>query len=233
MATTTLAYYSGDDPVNLPWLSVGAVGFVSVIGHVVADRLRALIDAYEAGEVGPAREVHASMLPVMRAMGRVGGAVFVKAALRLRGLDVGDPRLPLPPPRPSRCRDRGDSPAGAARPRLRRSRDGPARPGSGRRRVPGSRPRDAVRAPRSDRRRSTAAPPAPRRPAARRVPVEEVNPVELPRAAGRRSRRRAARRRARRDRRGRAQHDRVRARGPAADRRLRGAVPAEDSPGST
>src|SRR3712207_5514014 len=51
IATTGLAYYSGDDPANLPWLSVGAVGFVSVIGHVVADRLRELVDAYEAGDV--------------------------------------------------------------------------------------------------------------------------------------------------------------------------------------
>jgi len=97
LATTTLAYYSGDDPVNLPWLSLGAVGFVSVIGHVVADRLRVLIDAYEAGEVERARAINAAMLPVIRAMGRVGGAVFAKTALRLRGLDVGDTRLPLPP----------------------------------------------------------------------------------------------------------------------------------------
>jgi len=97
LATTTLAYYSGDDAVNLPWLAVGAAGFVSVIGHVVADRLRALADAYEAGEVGRARAINASMLPVTRAMGRVGGAVFAKTALRLRGLDVGDTRLPLPP----------------------------------------------------------------------------------------------------------------------------------------
>ncbi len=98
MASTGLAYYSGDDPVNLPWLSVGAVGFVSVIGHVVADRLRAMVDAYEAGEVARARELNVSMLPVMRAMARVGGASFAKAALREQGLDVGETRLPLPPP---------------------------------------------------------------------------------------------------------------------------------------
>jgi len=97
LATTTLAYYSGDDPVNLPWLSVGAVGFVSVIGHVVADRLRAMLDAFEAGEHDRARALHYAMLPVIRAMGRVGGAVFAKTALRLRGIDVGDTRLPLPP----------------------------------------------------------------------------------------------------------------------------------------
>ncbi len=97
LATTTLAYYSGDDPVNLPWLSVGGVGFVSVIGHVVADRLRAMLDAFSAGEHDRARALHYAMLPVIRAMGRVGGAVFAKTALRLRGVDVGDTRLPLPP----------------------------------------------------------------------------------------------------------------------------------------
>jgi 4-hydroxy-tetrahydrodipicolinate synthase len=97
IASTGLAYYSGDDSVNLPWLSIGAVGYVSVTGHVVADRLRVLIDAFEAGEVERARAVNASMLPVVHAMGRVGGAIFAKAALRLRGLDVGGTRLPLPP----------------------------------------------------------------------------------------------------------------------------------------
>jgi 4-hydroxy-tetrahydrodipicolinate synthase len=97
LATTTLAYYSGDDPVNLPWLSVGAVGFVSVIGHVVANRLRELIDTYEAGDVDRARNLHYATIPVMRAMGRVGGVIFAKTAMRLRGIDVGDPRLPLPP----------------------------------------------------------------------------------------------------------------------------------------
>jgi 4-hydroxy-tetrahydrodipicolinate synthase len=105
MATTSLAYYSGDDPVNLPWLAVGGVGFVSVIGHVVADRLRAMIDAFEAGELDRARTINAGMLPVMRAMGRVGGAIFVKVALGLRGLDVGGTRLPLPAPTEQEVRD--------------------------------------------------------------------------------------------------------------------------------
>ena len=58
MASSELAYYSGEDPLNLPWLSVGAVGFVSVIGHVVGDRLRRMLDAYEAGDIATAREVH-------------------------------------------------------------------------------------------------------------------------------------------------------------------------------
>lgn len=97
LATTDLAYYSGDDPMNLPWLAVGAAGFVSVTGHVIADRLRTLHTAFEAGEHARAREINASLLPVSRAMDRVGGVVFSKTALRLVGIDVGEPRLPLPP----------------------------------------------------------------------------------------------------------------------------------------
>jgi 4-hydroxy-tetrahydrodipicolinate synthase len=101
MARTGLAYYCGDDAINLPWLSVGAVGFVSVVGHVVADRLRAMLIAYEAGEVRTAREINTRLLPVYRAFARVGGVIFSKAALRLRGIEVGDPRLPLPAATPA------------------------------------------------------------------------------------------------------------------------------------
>ncbi|MGH3492418.1 MAG: 4-hydroxy-tetrahydrodipicolinate synthase, partial [Sciscionella sp.] len=97
IANTDLAYYSGDDALNLPWLCIGGVGFVSVTGHVVANRLRTMLDSFENGEVTNARTIHNGMLPVLRAMSRVGGVLFVKAALRLRGREVGDPRLPLPP----------------------------------------------------------------------------------------------------------------------------------------
>ncbi len=100
LASCQLAYYCGDDALNLPWLSVGAVGFVSVIGHLVADRLRLMLDAFEAGDVDTARRLHVGTLPVCRAMSWVGGAVFAKATLRLRGIEVGEPRLPLPPATP-------------------------------------------------------------------------------------------------------------------------------------
>lgn len=97
LASTPLAYYCGDDPLNLPWLAVGASGFVSVTGHVVADRLRAMLAAFEAGEHEQARAINTSMVPVVHAMERVGGVLFAKTALRLCGIDAGDPRLPLPP----------------------------------------------------------------------------------------------------------------------------------------
>ncbi|PZS23376.1 MAG: 4-hydroxy-tetrahydrodipicolinate synthase [Pseudonocardiales bacterium] len=94
IAGTDLAYYCGDDALNLPWLSVGAVGFVSVIGNVVPDRLRTMITAFDAGELRTALEVHVSTLGLIRTFSLAGGVAFGKAALRLTGLDVGDPRLP-------------------------------------------------------------------------------------------------------------------------------------------
>src|SRR6185437_10656260 len=50
MARTDLAYYCGDDMLNLPLLSIGAVGAVSVASHLVSADIRALFDAYAAGE---------------------------------------------------------------------------------------------------------------------------------------------------------------------------------------
>lgn len=96
LANTDLAYYCGEDPLNLPWLSVGAVGFVSVIGHVVGDRLRRMLDAYESGDVRTAQEIHHGLMPVYRSMNYVGGVIFSKTAMRLCGYDTGKPRLPLP-----------------------------------------------------------------------------------------------------------------------------------------
>lgn len=97
IAATDLAYYSGDDPLNLPWLSVGAVGFVSIIAHFAGQRLRDMLDAYEAGDVKHATAIHHDLLPLLRPFTRLPGVTYAKTALRLRGIDVGNPRLPLVP----------------------------------------------------------------------------------------------------------------------------------------
>ena len=96
MAATDLVYYSGEDMLNLPWLSLGAVGFVSVVGHVVGDRLHDMIDAYRAGRVDEALAIHREVLPVIIGiMTRTQGAIMAKAALGLLGLPGGVTRPPL------------------------------------------------------------------------------------------------------------------------------------------
>ncbi|AFU04005.1 4-hydroxy-tetrahydrodipicolinate synthase [Nocardia brasiliensis] len=100
IANTGLAFYSGDDTLNLPWLSVGATGFISVIGHLVPERLRELLTAYTAGDVVRARDINASLVPLNAAMFRLGGVAMSKAGLHLLGIEVGEPRLPQLMPSP-------------------------------------------------------------------------------------------------------------------------------------
>ncbi|WP_433858536.1 4-hydroxy-tetrahydrodipicolinate synthase [Streptomyces kronopolitis] len=95
IARTDLAWYSGDDMLNLPLLSVGAIGFVSVVGHVVTPELRALLDAHLNGDVTKATEIHQTLLPVFTGMFRTQGVITTKAALTRQGLPAGPLRLPL------------------------------------------------------------------------------------------------------------------------------------------
>ncbi|WP_095660158.1 4-hydroxy-tetrahydrodipicolinate synthase [Corynebacterium glaucum] len=93
---TDLAWYSGDDPLNLPWLAMGATGFISVVGHAAPRALRELITSFEAGDLARAREINANTIDVLaKQQAILGGATFAKAALRLQGIEVGDPRLPV------------------------------------------------------------------------------------------------------------------------------------------
>jgi 4-hydroxy-tetrahydrodipicolinate synthase len=95
MHTTDLAYYSGDDKVTLPLLSVGAVGVVGVPTHLVGSRTKDMIEAYERGDVAAALAAHRSMLPVYTGFFRTQGVILTKAALGLAGLPGGPVRLPL------------------------------------------------------------------------------------------------------------------------------------------
>ncbi|GJP28679.1 4-hydroxy-tetrahydrodipicolinate synthase [Mycobacterium marinum] len=94
MADTGLAYYSGDDALNLPWLAMGAIGFISVIGHLAAGQLREMLSAFSSGDVATARKINVAVSPLCNAMTRLGGVTLSKAGLRLQGIEVGDPRLP-------------------------------------------------------------------------------------------------------------------------------------------
>ncbi len=99
MSRCELVYYSGDDAMNLPLVAVGAVGAVSVTGHLVADRIAAMVIAHEAGDVELARELNDELVPVTEAiMMRTQGVIAVKAALEHQGRPGGGAlRMPLMP----------------------------------------------------------------------------------------------------------------------------------------
>ena len=95
MNETSLAYYSGDDALNLPLLSIGAVGFVSVVGHVLGDKLRELLELHRSGQVAQAIELHRELLPIYRGMFRAPAAASVKAALEMLGHTRSGLRSPM------------------------------------------------------------------------------------------------------------------------------------------
>ena len=95
IANTDLAWYSGDDALTLPLLSVGAVGVVSVVGHVLSIRIAEMMAAHRSGDVDRATELNASMIPAYVGMFRTQGVIMAKAALRELGLPSGPVRLPL------------------------------------------------------------------------------------------------------------------------------------------
>ena len=105
MAETGLAYYSGDDALNLPWLAMGAVGFVSVWGHVAAAQLREMLSAFTSGDVATARKISVALGPLNAAQIRLGGVTMSKAGLRLQGIETGDPRLPQVPATPDQIEE--------------------------------------------------------------------------------------------------------------------------------
>jgi 4-hydroxy-tetrahydrodipicolinate synthase len=99
MAETGLAFYSGDDVLNLGWLTHGGSGVVSVVGHVAGRQYAEMHDAVAAGDLTRAFAVYSSLVPLVDVvMGRAQGAMTAKAALQLLGvLDNRNVRLPLVP----------------------------------------------------------------------------------------------------------------------------------------
>jgi 4-hydroxy-tetrahydrodipicolinate synthase len=93
-----LQWFSGDDILNLPMLSIGAHGFVSVCGHLVADRLKQMRDAFVSGNVETALKLNQDLVPVYTSvMSTIPGVMAVKAALSLQGHLKNVVRLPLVP----------------------------------------------------------------------------------------------------------------------------------------
>lgn len=95
LAATDLAYYSGEDALTLPLLSVGAVGVVGVPTHLFAGPVADMISAFETGSVSAARDLHRRLLPAFTGFFRTQGVILTKAALRLAGLPAGPVRPPL------------------------------------------------------------------------------------------------------------------------------------------
>jgi 4-hydroxy-tetrahydrodipicolinate synthase len=97
MAATDLQWYSGDDALNLAHLTQGAVGIVSVVGHLAGRQYAEMIAAVGQGNLARAIEIHRQLIPAVNAVMHITqGPITVKAALHDRGVIASDSvRLPL------------------------------------------------------------------------------------------------------------------------------------------
>ena len=97
MRQTDLLWFSGDDAINLAHLTNGAVGVVSVVGHVAGDLYAEMVTSVDKGDLARAQELNRQAVPAVNAvMNITQGAIMAKAALvELGVIDSATVRLPL------------------------------------------------------------------------------------------------------------------------------------------
>jgi 4-hydroxy-tetrahydrodipicolinate synthase len=96
LAATDLTVLSGDDSMTLPLLAIGGRGVISVVGNIVPADMKALCDAFDAGDLARARALHHKLFGLCRdLLGLASNPIPIKAAMAMLGRDTGDVRLPL------------------------------------------------------------------------------------------------------------------------------------------
>jgi 4-hydroxy-tetrahydrodipicolinate synthase len=86
---------SGDDFFTLPLLLIGGKGVISVISNVAPADMAAMTDAFYAGNIARARNLHDKMVPLIDALFLETNPVPVKAALSMMGKIEYEVKLPL------------------------------------------------------------------------------------------------------------------------------------------
>ena len=86
---------SGDDSLTLPFLSVGAVGLVSVVSNLFPKEISQFVSLFLEGQAEEARRIHARFYPLFKDLFCEPNPVPVKTALAWRGAMASDVRLPL------------------------------------------------------------------------------------------------------------------------------------------
>lgn len=87
--------YSGEDGLTLPLMSIGAQGVISVSSHIIGKEMQSMVKSLNSGDVKEAAKKHRQILPIMKGLFQAPSPAPVKAALQLKGYDVGKVRLPL------------------------------------------------------------------------------------------------------------------------------------------
>jgi 4-hydroxy-tetrahydrodipicolinate synthase len=88
---------SGDDFTTFPVLAVGGTGGISVTANIIPRDMKAMIEAFNKGDLQEARRLHYQTWPLHEVMFLETNPIPVKAALAMMGRISWDIRLPLTP----------------------------------------------------------------------------------------------------------------------------------------
>jgi 4-hydroxy-tetrahydrodipicolinate synthase len=88
---------SGDDPLTLPMMAVGATGVITVTANIAPKDMAGMVNAWAAGRFEEARRLHYKLYPLFTALFLETNPIPVKEALGLMGRIDPEMRLPLCP----------------------------------------------------------------------------------------------------------------------------------------
>ena len=90
-----LAIYSGNDDQIVPILSLGGIGVISVLSHLVPNDVHTMVTSFLEGDTRTATKLQLKTLNLTKALFSEVNPIPVKAAYNMMGFNVGIPRLPL------------------------------------------------------------------------------------------------------------------------------------------
>ena len=98
LSGSNLTILSGDDSLTLPLMALGGSGVVSVVGNIIPQDVKAMIDVFNSGDMAAAQEWHLKLFPLCRdLLGLATNPIPIKAAMQVLGRDSGEVRLPMTP----------------------------------------------------------------------------------------------------------------------------------------
>ncbi len=90
-----LTIYSGNDDLNIPLMSIGAKGCISVLANVMPQETHDMCAKYLEGDVETAMKLQLDLLDLVKALFIEVNPIPTKTALNLMGMNAGSLRLPL------------------------------------------------------------------------------------------------------------------------------------------
>lgn len=90
-----LDIYSGNDDQIIPILSLGGIGVISVVANLFPKEIHDIVHLYLDGNPEAALKLQLDMLPIINTMFIETNPIPIKTAMNLKGMSVGNLRLPL------------------------------------------------------------------------------------------------------------------------------------------